>query len=139
MEQETVFVIMLKNKETGFLEKELGSLNINKNDEYIVNLFVLKEDDGEKLHLRISTDRDVEDWEYGAIFDNYNYDSYGDKVIEIDEIDNDYNPVWEIVIDYDDNLSVVEERVAEILDIHSNELKRVYEEIKDKESEYKND
>ena len=139
MEQETVFVIMLKNKETGFLEKELGSLNINKNDEYIVNLFVLKEDDGEKLHLRISTDRDVEDWEYGAIFDNYNYDSYGDNVIEIDEIDNDYKPVWEIVIDYDDNLSVVEERVAEILDIHSNELKRVYEEIKDKESEYKND
>lgn len=139
MEQETVFVIMLKNKETGFLEKELGSLNINKNDEYIVNLFVLKEDDGEKLHLRISTDRDVEDWEYGAIFDNYNYDSYGDNVIEIDEIDNDYNPVWEIVIDYGDNLSVVEERVAEILDIHSNELKRVYEEIKDKESEYKND
>ena len=137
MEQETVFVIMLKNKETGFLEKELGSLNINKNDEYIVNLFVLKEDDGEKLHLRISTDRDVEDWEYGAIFDNYNYDSYGDNVIEID--DNDYNPVWEIVIDYDDNLSVVEERVAEILEIHSNELKRVYEEIKDKESEYKND
>ena len=132
MEQETVFVIMLKNKETGFLEKELGSLNINKNDEYIVNLFVLKEDDGEKLHLRISTDRDVEDWEYGAIFDNYNYDSYGDNVIEIDEIDNDYNPVWEIVIDYDDNLSVVEERVAEILDIHSNELKRVYEEIKEK-------
>ena len=129
MEQETVFVIMLKNKETGFLEKELGSLNINKNDEYIVNLFVLKEDDGEKLHLRISTDRDVEDWEYGAIFDNYNYDSYGDNVIEIDEIDNDY----------DDNLSVVEERVAEILEIHSNELKRVYEEIKDKESEYKND
>ena len=100
-------------------------------------MFVLKEDDGEKLHLRISTDRDVEDWEYGAIFDNYNYDSYGDNVIEIDEIDNDYNPVWEIVIDYDDNLSVVEERVAEILDIHSNELKRVYEEIKDKESEYK--
>ena len=139
MEQETVFVIMLKNKETGFLEKELGSLNINKNDEYIVNLFVLKEDDGEKLHLRISTDRDVEDWEYGAIFDNYNYDSYGDNVIEIDEIDNDYNPVWEIVIDYDDNLSVVEERVAEILDIHSNELKRVYEEIKDKECEYIND
>lgn len=139
MEQETVFVIMLKNKETGFLEKELGSLNINKNDEYIVNLFVLKEDDGKKLHLRISTDRDVEDWEYGVIFDNYNYDSYGDNVIEIDEIDNDYNPVWEIVIDYDDNLSVVEERVAEILDIHSNELKRVYEEIKDKESEYKND
>lgn len=139
MEQETVFVIMLKNKETGFLEKELGSLNINKNDEYIVNLFVLKEDGGKKLHLRISTDRDVEDWEYGAIFDNYNYDSYGDNVIEIDEIDNDYNPVWEIVIDYDDNLSVVEERVAEILDIHSNELKRVYEEIKDKESEYKND
>ena len=77
--------------------------------------------------------------EIRLIFDNYNYDSYGDNVIEIDEIDNDYNPVWEIVIDYDDNLSVVEERVAEILDIHSNELKRVYEEIKDKESEYKND
>ena len=139
MEQETVFVIMLKNKETGFLEKELGSLNINKNDEYIVNLFVLKEDDGKKLHLRISTDRDVEDWEYGAIFDNYNYDSYGDNVIEIDEIEKDDNPVKEIVIDYDDNLSVVEERVAEILAIHSNKLKRVYEEIKDKESEYKND
>ena len=124
MEQETVFVIMLKNKETGFLEKELGSLNINKNDEYIVNLFVLK-DFIDILRMKIIT--------LDSIISN------SKDIDEIDEIDNDYNPVWEIVIDYDDNLSVVEERVAEILDIHSNELKRVYEEIKDKESEYKND
>lgn len=139
MEQETVFVIMLKNKDTGFLEKELGSLNINKNDDYIVNLFVLREDDGDKLHLRISTGRDVEDWEYGAIFDAYDYDCYGDNVLEIIEIDNDYNPVWEIVIDFDDDLSVVEEKVAEVLDIHSKELEKVFEEIKDKESEYSDD
>lgn len=139
MEQETVFVIMLKNKETGFLEKELGSLNISKNDEYIVNLFVIENDGSEQLHLRVSTDRDLEDWEYEAVFDSYNYDCYGDNVIEIDEIDDDYNPVWEIVIEYDDNISAVEERVAEILDIHSSELNRIYAEIKDKESEYKND
>ena len=95
-------------------------------------MFVLKEDDGEKLHLRISTDRDVEDWEYGAILIITTMILMATMLLKIDEIDNDYNPVWEIVIDYDDNLSVVEERVAEILDIHSNELKRVYEEIKDK-------
>ena len=36
---DTVIVIMLKDKETGFLDKELGCYKIDKNDAFIYNTF----------------------------------------------------------------------------------------------------
>lgn len=135
---DTVIVIMLKNKESGFLEKELASLNINKNDELIVNLFAIKEDNL-KLHIKITTDRDVEDWEYTAVFDYYDTEVYGDKIISITENEGSYNPEWELVIDYNEDLIKLEEDIVELLQIHRDELNDVYNVIKDKKGEYSED
>lgn len=137
---ETVVVIMLKDKHTGFLDKELCSLSLTENEEYIINVFVTEEDEGEKmLHLRLSTERDVADWEYSAIFDYYDTERFAGKVDKVLEIEDYYNPAWELVLDYSDEHTETEERVIELLNLHHLELEDVYGVIADKESEYENE
>ena len=132
---ETIIVIMLKDKSTGFLEKELASLDLTENVGYIVNIFAVDEEGGRKLHIKLSTERDVEDWEYSAIYDYYDTECFN-GIAEVIDADDDFNPVWEVVIDYIDETAVLEERVAEILKVHKNEIEDVFETIKDKEAEY---
>ncbi len=135
---ETVVVIMQKDAKTGFLDKELASLTISENEELIVNLFVLEDIETKKLktHIKLSTERDVEDWEYSAIFDYYDTDIFKEYAESAIEEENYYNPAWEIIFNYKDNIDELEEIIIKILSIHRNELNEVYEIIKDKESEY---
>ncbi len=132
---DTVIVIMQKNMQSGFLEKELSSLKIEKNEDLIVNLFAVLEGTM-KLHIRLSTDRDVEDWEYNAVFDYYDTDVLKNNVQSIAENTQGYNPEWDIVIEYSDNEAELEAKIVEILDIHRQELDSVYDIIKDKKGEY---
>ena len=134
---DTVIVIMLKNKNTGFLEKELESLDIKENAGYIVNIFAIDEDGGRKLHIKLSTEKDVEDWEYSAIYDYYDTDCFK-GIADVKDADDDYNPVWEVIIDYSSDVPLLEDKVSEILAVHKKEIEDVFETIKDKESEYKN-
>lgn len=133
--EDTIIVIMLKNKNTGFLEKELASLDLTENVEYIVNIFAVDEEQVRKLHIKLSTERNVEDWEYSAIYDYYDPECFLGKA-EVIDADDDYNPVWELIIDYNEDISVLEEKVAELLEIHKKEIEDVFETIRDKESEY---
>ncbi|MDO4300876.1 MAG: hypothetical protein Q4D26_05735 [Clostridia bacterium] len=133
--EETIIVIMLKDKNTGFLEKEIASLDITENVEYIVNIFAVDEEEGRKLHIKLSTERNVEDWEYSAIYDYYDTECFAGRA-EVIDADDDYNPVWEVVIDYKEDIAVLEDNVAELLAIHRKEIEDVFETIKDKESEY---
>lgn len=117
------------------MEKELASLDLTENVGYIVNIFAVDEEEGRKLHIKLSTERDVEDWEYSAIYDYYDTECFN-GIAEVIDADDDFNPVWEVVIDYIDETAVLEERVAEILKVHKNEIEDVFETIKDKEAEY---
>ena len=136
---ETVVVIMLKDKDTGFLDKELCSLSITENVEYIMSVFVSEDDGKNRLHLRLSTERDVKDWEYGAIFDYYDTECFNGIADTVSESEDYYNPVWELVLDYSDDPGLTEQTVADILRLHRNELEDVYKVIADKESEYENE
>ncbi len=136
---DTVLVIMQKDIKTGFLEKELASLTIPENENLIINLFAIEDIKTKKLKmcLRLSTERDVEDWEYSAIFDYYDTDIFKEYAENITEEENYYNPAWEIIFDYTDDINELEKKIIKILSIHKNELNDVYKIIKDKESEYK--
>ena len=69
---DTVLVIMQKNKKTGLFEKELQTLNISKYEQYILNIYALEEDNSEIfLKIKLTTQKDVLDWEYNAIYDYY--------------------------------------------------------------------
>ena len=136
---DTIVVIMLKDKKTGFLDKELCSLSLGENEEYIINIYVTEEEDAPMLHLRLSTERDVADWEYSAIFDYYDpqcFEGMVDKVIEIEDY---YNHAWELVLKYSVNTAETEEIITRLLSLHKAELEDVYNVIADKESEYENE
>ncbi len=133
---DTIIVIMQKDNKTGFLDKELASLTLNENENLIVNLFAAEENEVLKMHIKLSTDKDVADWEYSAIFDYYDTDilkEYAENIIEEEDY---YNPTWEIIFNYTDDLSELEEKITKILSLHKKELDDVYKIIKDKESEY---
>ena len=101
---DTVIVIMQKNKKTGLFEKELQTLSIYKYDQFILNIYALERENNKiYLNLKLTTDKDVLDWEYNAIYDYYDMDIFKDLGYEIIECDEEYNPTWEISFEYIDN------------------------------------
>ncbi len=136
--EETFLVLMLKDKETGFLDREISSYKIGENENLIVNIFATEEDSDKIIvHLKITTDKDCEDWEFDAIYDYYDNEIYNGMINSFNEETEVYNPTFKLTFDYDSDDDKMEEFIKHILDLHKKELLDVYETIKDKEEEYK--
>lgn len=137
---DTVIVIMKKDKKTGLFEKELQTLNISKYEQYILNIYALENENNQVfLNIKLTTEKDVSDWEYNAIYDYYDMSIFENEGYNINECEEEYNPTWEIIIPYTDNNNKLTNIVNNILEIHYKELEEVYSVIKDKEGEYKNE
>lgn len=134
--EETVIVIMLKDAETGFLEKELGSYSMPEGGEWIFNIYV-EEDAAQTVVLRLSCDRELQDWEYDAVYDYYDMETVGALVESIEEEDGHYDPVWVVRFPFLPEQAAMEERLGAILNAHREEMLSVYEAIKDKEDDYR--
>ena len=134
--EETLIVIMLKDKETGFLDKELGSYKIDENEQLIFNTYAVENEDGIVVHMKITCDKDVEDWEFDAIYDYYDPEEILKEVISFSEEEDCYNPTWDASFKFIDDISEMERKIKKILEIHKKELNSVYEAIADKRDEY---
>lgn len=128
-------VLMEKDKETGFVVKELGSYEVGEGAEYISKMFY----DGEKINLYFDTNKDVDDWEYSAIFDLFNEKVFEENGYEIEQVDSEYNPTWLVKFDYDYEHSIVAENLNKLCNLISISMDKVFEDIKGKEEEYKED
>ncbi len=133
--EETVIVIMLKDAETGFLEKELGAYSISENGELIFNIYA--EGEEKKVVMRLTCERELQDWEYDAVYDYYDTETVGAWVDSIEEEDGHYDPVWVVTFPFAEEQDVMEQKLTDILDAHKEELLSVYEAIKDKEDDYR--
>jgi len=133
--EETVIVVMLKDKSTGFLEKELGSYTV-AGENLIYNIFALEEDSGTNVHMRLTTERDLADWEFSAVFDYYDTEPLLEACNSAIEDESGYNPIWEVVFEFVQSQEAMQEKISQILRLHKDELDSVYEAIKDLESEY---
>jgi hypothetical protein len=128
---ETVSVLLMeKNKETGYLERELGSYTISDNGNLIDSIYMVHENEKDIVHLKLTTERDVEDWEFSEILDYYDEDILKDFVLSCKEVDDTYNPMWEVTFEFTESQSKMENKLQEILDKHKKELDEVYNEIK---------
>ena len=134
--EETVIVIMLKDKETGFFEKELGCYKIETNDTLIYNTYATGDENGYTVNMKLTCDKEVSDWEFDAICDYYDPETIMPFVTSIEEEEDCYNPTWNITFDFIDNTEAMEEKISEILAVHARELETVYEAIADKKDEY---
>ncbi|MGN0143533.1 MAG: DUF6762 family protein [Clostridium sp.] len=125
-------VLMEKDKETGFIKKELGSFEVNEGALYVKKLFVL---DG-IVHMYFDTNKNVEEWEYSAIYDLFNVEPFEEKGYEVTEDLDEYNPTYIINFKYDEEYEVMKEKINECISLISQEMDAVFEAIKGKEAEY---
>lgn len=130
---ETVIVIMQKDAETGFLEKELGAYSLPENGGLIFNIYA----EEDSVVLRLTCDRELQDWEFDAVYDYYDPETVGALVDEIAEEDGHFDPVWVARFPFAEEQTVMEQKLADILCAHAEELQSVYEAIKDEEDDYR--
>lgn len=126
-------VLMEKDKETGFITKELGSFEVEEGALYVVKLYVIDN----VVNLYFDTNKDVEEWEYSAIFDLFNQEAFVEAGFEIEEDEEEYNPTYILKMAYIDDYSQMKESLNKALSIIKAEMENVFEAIKGKEEEYK--
>lgn len=136
MENSNVVIIMLKDAKTGQLEKELGVYSIDAEQTNIFSIVAIKDDDNIEINLFLTLDKEIEDWEYDAIFDYYDTDIFDKSEVLIEEEDGHLNPVWKFIFKYRDDIRYVENYISKIINLHEKELVSVYEAIADKRNDY---
>ncbi len=125
-------VLIEKDKETGFIKKELGSFEVNEGALFVKKLYVLDE----IVYMYFDTNKDVEEWEYSAIYDLFNKDAFVGKGYDIEEDDEEYNPTYVIKFEYKDDYDVMKQKIQEAVSLIDQEMNAVFEAIKGKKSEY---
>ncbi|WP_017211276.1 DUF6762 family protein [Clostridium beijerinckii] len=125
-------VLIEKDKETGFIKKELGSFEVNEGALFVKKLYVLDD----IVYMYFDTNKNVEEWEYSAIYDLFNNEAFSEKGYEIEEDLEEYNPTYIIKFNYVDDYDVMKGKIQEVVSIIDNEMNAVFEAIKGKESEY---
>ena len=128
-------VLMEKDKETGFITKELGSFEVNEGALYVRKLFVVDN----IVNLYFDTNKDVEEWEYSAIYDLFNKDAFIENGFEIDEDLDEYNPTFILKFKYNEEYAEMKEMIDKAVELISNEMNNVFKNIEGKEDEYKED
>jgi hypothetical protein len=126
-------VLMEREKETNFLIREMGSYEVSDGAKYIRKMFY----DGKDVIVYFDSERDVEEWEYTAIFDLFDERALALAGFIIENVEDEYNPTWCTKFPYNEEHAVVQDKLKQLCSIIENEMDKVFEEIKDKENEYK--
>lgn len=125
-------VLMEKDKDTGFITKELGSFQVSEGALYVKKLFVVNE----VINLYFDTNKDVEEWEYSAIYDVFNYDAFIKEEFEIEDVLDEYNPTFLIKFEYVDDYEVMKERITRCVELIEDSMENAFKDIVGKEEEY---
>ncbi|MCM0646972.1 hypothetical protein NBE98_01115 [Clostridium swellfunianum] len=125
-------VLMERDNETNFFLKEIGSYKVHEGAAYVTKFFY----NGEKVNLVFDTKRDVEEWEFSAIFDLFNLEAFEDNGFIIEEMVEEYNPTWVLKFDFIEDHGEMEDKINEACTIIEEEIDKVFEKIKGKEEEY---
>ena len=125
-------VLMEKDKETGFIKRELGSFEVNEGALFVKKLYVLDE----IVYMHFDTNKNVEEWEYSAIYDLFNSEAFIESGYEIEEDLDEYNPAYIIKFKYEDDYDLMKKKIQEAVGTIEKEMNSVFEAIKGKESEY---
>lgn len=125
-------VLMEKDKNTGFITRELGSFQVSEGALYVKKLFVVDE----VVNLYFDTNKDVEEWEYSAIYDVFNYDAFIKEEFEIEDLLDEYNPTFLIKFKYVDDYEIMKERITRCVELIEDSFESAFKDIVGKEEEY---
>lgn len=125
-------VLMEKDKETKHLIKELGSYEVVEGAQYVTKFFY----DGELVNLYFDTNRDVEEWEFTAIYDLFNEQEFEKNGYQIEAFDVEYNPTWVIKFKFEEDHIIMKDKINMICNLIENSMKNVFRDIEDKMQDY---
>ncbi|SHH50718.1 hypothetical protein SAMN02745196_00603 [Clostridium collagenovorans DSM 3089] len=134
MENELIVLIEKEDKTNNFL-REVTSFALDKGN-LVHSLYMVKENDKYIVHMLLTTDRDVEEWEFEAIYDYYEDENLKDTVSTIEDADDYFNPTWHITLPYNDDRVEMEILLDNILNTHFETLENTYELIKENKEDY---
>lgn len=126
-------VLMEKEPETNMITREIGSYEVGEGAEYI-NKFSY---DGNKVSVEFDTLKDVEEWEYSAIFDLFDNTAFLENGFTIEDVDDEYNPTWIVRFDYIEDHMEMQERINLLCELIKASLEKVFLDISGKEEDYK--
>ena len=125
-------VLMEKDKETGFITKELGSFEVNEGALYVKKLFVLDNE----VNLYFDTNKDVEEWEYSAIYDLFSIKRFEEEGFRIEEELDEYNPTFILKFPYKEEHLEMKDVLDKVVELINEEMEKVFLAIEGKEQEY---
>ncbi|WP_133015586.1 DUF6762 family protein [Clostridium cuniculi] len=125
-------ILMERDNETGFVTKELGSYKVSEGAEYIKGFYVK----GDSVYIKFDTNKDVEEWEYSAIYDVFNMELFENEGFEIEEVDDEYNPTFLINFKYKDDHDYIEEKLSLSIELIEEAMEKAFNDIEGKEEEY---
>lgn len=131
--ERTIIVLMEKEKETGNFIREIESYDIEKS-ELISSLYAINNEGELDIYLTLSTERDLEEWEYTAFYDYIDLDSLKGLYDDVEELDDTFNPAFKFKLSYSEE--GMEEKLNNFVDLYFDEVSKVYDEIKDLKEEY---
>lgn len=132
MDFSSLVLMEVDPKDKKFL-RELGSYEVSQGAEYITKFYC----DGSDIFINFQTDRDVEDWEYSAIFYVFSKEAFVNNGFKIEDKDDEYNPSWIVSFPYTEEREEIQKNLDLIGEIIESSLKDAYKEILGKEEEYK--
>ena len=125
-------ILMQRDEETGFVTKELGSYQVSMEAEYVKGFYVK----GDTVYLKFDTNKDVEEWEYSAIYDVFDMDLFENEGFGIEEVEDEYNPTFLINFKYKDDHEYIEEKLALSIELIEEAMEKAFNDIEGKEEEY---
>lgn len=125
-------ILMERDNETGFVTKELGSYKVSEGAEYIKGFYVK----GDSVYIKFDTNKDVEEWEYSAIYDVFNMELFENEGFEIEEVEDEYNPAFLINFKYKDDHDYIEEKLSLSIELIEEAMEKAFNDIEGKEEEY---
>ena len=127
------FVLMEIDPEDKKFIKEMGSYEIEEGGSYITRLYY----DGKDVIIHFGIAKEVEDWEFSAIFDLFKKEAFQDKGFYIEDMDEDYNPAWLLSFPYIEDRESLEERLNDAGSLIEEKIDEVLNDIVGKEEDYK--
>lgn len=125
-------VLMEKDKESGFITKELGSFKVSDGALYVKKLFVLDN----TINLFFDTNKDIEEWEYSAIYDVFDYSIFEENEFAIEDCLEEFNPTFLVKFEYDENYDVVKSRIDKCVSLIEEAMESAFKDIVGKEADY---
>lgn len=125
-------VLIKRDKNTNAFIGEMDSFNVGEGADYITKFFY----DEEAVNIFFDTKADVEEWEFSAIFDNFNVDAFIEKGYSIEEVDDEYNPTYKVKFEYRDDYKYIGEKLNEVCSLIRNNMEDVFEKIKNLKDDY---